>query len=93
VAFGSDFTETWSDKSLGLKYTKGNGKLTFFVKHALEGVQSAFRNPTLKVCGNLGWECTYGYVLTSLSPVQTGSAAKDFVVSLQISHEYTALSI
>jgi len=47
------------------------------MKHALEGVQSAFRNPTLKVCGNLGWECTYGYVLTSLSPVQTGSAAKD----------------
>ena len=79
MAFGSDFTETWSDKSLGLKYTKGNGKLTFFMKHALEGVQSAFRNPMLKVCGSLGWECTCGYVLTSLSPVQTGSAAKDLL--------------
>ncbi len=42
VAFGSDFSEQWDDKTLGLKLTKGNGKLTFLISHTFKGVQRAF---------------------------------------------------
>ena len=42
VAFGSDFSETWDDKSLGLKWAKGNGKLTFLIAHSFKGVQKDF---------------------------------------------------
>ncbi|XP_064405688.1 cholesterol 24-hydroxylase-like isoform X2 [Halichondria panicea] len=42
VAFGSDFSEQWDDKTLGLKLTKGNGKLTFLISHTFKGAQRAF---------------------------------------------------
>ena len=42
IAFGSDFSETWDDKSLGLKWAKGNGKLTFLIAHSFKGVQKDF---------------------------------------------------
>ena len=45
VAFGSDFSQSWSDKSLGLKYAKGNGTLGFLVDHSFEGVEMNMRNP------------------------------------------------
>ncbi len=41
VAFGSDFSGKW-DATLGLKWVKGNGKLTFLVSHAFEGLQKSF---------------------------------------------------
>ena len=50
VAFGSDFSEQWDDKTLGLKLTKGNGKLTFLISHTFKGVQRAFNGgPFFKV--------------------------------------------
>ena len=42
VAFGSDFSGKWDDATLGLKWVKGNGKLTFLVGHAFEGLQKSF---------------------------------------------------
>ena len=42
VAFGLNFCETWSDKLLGLKWAKGNGKLTFLLSHTFKGMQKAF---------------------------------------------------
>ena len=47
VAFGSDFSETWDDKTLGLKRAKGNGKLTFLIAHTFKGVQKAFNGGVL----------------------------------------------
>ncbi|XP_064405692.1 cholesterol 24-hydroxylase-like [Halichondria panicea] len=41
VAFGSDFSGKW-DATLGLKWVKGNGKLTFLISHAFEGLQKSF---------------------------------------------------
>ena len=42
VAFGSNFAETWKDKTLGLKRAKGNGKLTFLLSHTFKGMQRAY---------------------------------------------------
>jgi len=59
VAFDSDFTETLLDKSLGLKYVKGNGTATFLTKHTLEGAQpSLIKGPLWKV-----GVCTLGVLL------------------------------
>ena len=46
VAFGSDFTQTWDDKSLGLKRAKGTGKMTFLIASSYinEGVEQSFRS-------------------------------------------------
>ena len=44
AAFGTDFSQSWSDKALGLKYAKGNGSLGFLVKHATKGVWQCYRN-------------------------------------------------
>ena len=55
VAFGSDFSETWDDKSLGLKWAKGNGKLTFLIAHATRGLQKSFNDRfRLIVCLSVG---------------------------------------
>ena len=45
VAFGSDFTQVWSDEVLGLKNVKGNGTLGFLIKHSLKASQLYFKNP------------------------------------------------
>ena len=51
VAFGSDFSEQWDDKSLGLKWAKGNGKLTFLIAHIFKGAQKSFNQGFLfRVC-------------------------------------------
>ncbi len=42
MAFGSDFSEQWDDKKLGLNWAKGNGKLTFLIAHTFKGIQKAF---------------------------------------------------
>ena len=34
VAFASDFTQMWDDKSLGLKRANGSGKLTFLIANS-----------------------------------------------------------
>ena len=44
VAFASDFTQTWDDKSLGLKRAKGTGKLTFLVANVFQGLEQIFRS-------------------------------------------------
>lgn len=49
MAFGTDFTKTWSEKSLGLKYAKGNGTLSFLIRLTVEGIQESFGNPIMKV--------------------------------------------
>ena len=45
VAFGSDFSQPWSDEALGLKHVKGSGGLGFLLDHAFRGIQISFRNP------------------------------------------------
>ena len=45
VAFGSDFSQPWSDEALGLKNIKGDGGLGFLIDHAFRGVQIGYRNP------------------------------------------------
>ena len=45
VAFGSDFSNAWSDEALGLKHVKGDGSLGFLMDYSLKGVQTAFRRP------------------------------------------------
>ena len=44
VAFASDFTQTWDDKSLGLKRAKGTGKLSFLIANNLKGVERVFNS-------------------------------------------------
>ncbi len=54
VAFGSDFSEQWDDKALGLKHNKGNGKLTFLISHTFKGLQRVFDGgPFYQVIFNL----------------------------------------
>ncbi len=51
MAFGSDFSEQWDDKKLGLNWAKGNGKLTFLIAHTFKGIQKAFRGgQSFRVC-------------------------------------------
>ena len=50
VAFGSDFAETWDDKSLGLKRAKGTGKLTFLISNVFKGLAKVQFNPFYQVC-------------------------------------------
>ena len=45
VAFGSDFSQPWSDEALGLKHAKGDGTLGFLIDHSFRGVQIGYRNP------------------------------------------------
>jgi hypothetical protein len=45
VAFGSDFSQPWTDKELGLRHVKGDGTLGFLVEHSFEAVEIASRNP------------------------------------------------
>ena len=50
AAFGSDLScQTWSDESLGLKHTKGKGRLSYLIEHTLDVSETAMRNPLLKV--------------------------------------------
>jgi len=50
AAFGSDLSrQTWSDESLGLKHTKGKGRLSYLIEHSLDVSETAMRNPLLKV--------------------------------------------
>ena len=50
VAFGLDFSnQTWSDKFLGLKYAKVDGKLTSLVGHTLQGLQDSMYHPFMQV--------------------------------------------
>ena len=44
VAFGSDFSQPWSDEVLGLKYAKGTGTLGFLLDHAFKGAELNSRN-------------------------------------------------
>jgi len=44
VAFGLDFTQTWDDKSLGLKRAKGTGKMTFLIAHSSKGMEQSIRS-------------------------------------------------
>ena len=53
VAFGSDFSEEWDDESLGLKWAKGNGKLTFLIAHTFKGAQKRFNKGFLFQVRNL----------------------------------------
>ena len=50
MAFGSDFDETWDDKSLGLKRAKGTGKLTFLIANVFKGMSKLQTNPFYGVC-------------------------------------------
>jgi len=53
------FTGTLLDKSLGLKYVKGNGTKTFLTKHTLKGAQpTLIKGPLWKV-----GVCTLGVLL------------------------------
>ena len=45
VAFGSDFSQPWSDKALGLKHIKGDGTIGFLIDQAIKGVELSSRNP------------------------------------------------
>ena len=45
VAFGSDFSQPWSDEALGLKHTKGDGTLGFLIDHSFKGVIVNYKNP------------------------------------------------
>ena len=45
VAFGSDFSQPWTDTELGLKHVKGNGTLGFLIDHSFEAVETMFKNP------------------------------------------------
>lgn len=49
VAFGSDFSEMWDDKSLGLKRSKGTGKLTFLIANVFKGLMKKQRSPLFEV--------------------------------------------
>ena len=51
VAFGSDFSQPWSDKALGLKFIKGDGSLGFLIDHAFKGVEINSRQPFFHVSG------------------------------------------
>ena len=53
MAFGSDFTETWDDKSLGLKRAKGTGKLTFLIANVFKGLEKLQANPLFQVILNI----------------------------------------
>ena len=44
VAFGMDFTQTWDDKSLGLKRAKGTGKMTFLIVNSSKGIEQSIRS-------------------------------------------------
>jgi len=44
VAFASDFTQMWDDKSLGLKRAKGTGKMILLIAKSLQGLDKAFRS-------------------------------------------------
>ena len=44
VAFASDFTQMWDDKSLGLKRAKGTGKMILLITKSLQGLDKAFRS-------------------------------------------------
>ncbi|XP_064388742.1 cholesterol 24-hydroxylase-like [Halichondria panicea] len=45
VAFGSDFSDQWDDKSLGLKRAKGTGKLTFLISNVFKGLMKRQKSP------------------------------------------------
>lgn len=45
VAFSSDFSHVWDEKSLGLKSVRYNGHIHHLVAKILEGVQRTLRNP------------------------------------------------
>ncbi len=64
VAFGSDFSGKWDDATLGLKCVKGNGKLTFLVGHALEGLQKSF-------AGGFGYAVSYSWYPRSILFIQS----------------------
>ena len=49
VAFGTDFTEGWSDQSLGLTRAKGNGKITFLIENSFNGLQKRLAIPWYQV--------------------------------------------
>ncbi len=49
VAFGSDFSEQWDDKSLGLKRAKGTGKLTFLISNVFKGLMKRQKSPFFQV--------------------------------------------
>ena len=49
VAFGEDFTKSWNDQMSGLKFAKGDGKLTFLMDNSLAGSMKAIHLPWFKV--------------------------------------------
>ena len=49
VAFGSDFTEKWSDQHLGLHRAKGNGSILFLLENSFKGLQKRLFLPWYQV--------------------------------------------
>ena len=45
VAFGSDFSQPWTDGELGLRHVKGDGTLGFLIEHSFEAVETMSRKP------------------------------------------------
>ena len=45
VAFGSDFSQPWTDRELGLRHVKGDGTLGFLIEHSFEATETMSRNP------------------------------------------------
>ena len=84
VGFGSEFSETWDDKSLGLKRAKGTGKLTFLIPNIFKGLMKLQTNPffqvralnvtilvysyLVKACYPMLISCLYDYCVVSAPP-------------------------
>ena len=45
VAFGSDFSQHFSDEDLRLKHVKGDGTIGFLIDNSFKGVRMAYSNP------------------------------------------------
>ena len=45
IAFGSDFSQPWTDRELGLRHVKGDGTLGFLIEHSFEAAETMSRNP------------------------------------------------
>jgi len=93
VAFGLDFTQTWDDKSLGLKRAKGTGKMTFLIAHSSKGMEQSIRSaiPSLYPVSGISYQrkifiYRLAYYWSESERAQRRRVCSKFWINLQCKH-------